>query len=248
MPGVHLIWLESPQIAASAHPGQFVMVRCGDYLLRRPLSIHQLGNTKLALLFTVVGKGTYWLSQRQPGDEIDLLGPLGNGYSIHTASRNLLLVAGGIGITPLYFLTHEASSRGYSVTLLLGAPTADQLYPRHLLPPQANLIIATEDGTSGFHGKVTDLIPKYIEWADQIFACGPTAMYRDMANKYHPFLKDKPVQVSLEMRMGCGLGVCYGCTVKTKSGLKQVCRDGPVFELEDILWDELTGVGLTINL
>jgi len=243
MPGVHLVWLESPQIASEAQAGQFVMVRCGEEtLLRRPLSIHQLDNktkTKLALLFTVIGKGTHWLSQRQAGDNIDLLGPLGSGYSIHPTSHNLLLVAGGIGIAPLCFLAQEALNQGCSVRLLLGAPTTSQLYPQRFLPAEAELIMATEDGTAGRKGVVTDLLPDFAGWADQIFACGPTSMYRAMAEQKQQLLKAKSPQISLEVRMGCGRGVCYGCTVKTKGGLKQVCKDGPVFDLEDILWDEL---------
>jgi dihydroorotate dehydrogenase electron transfer subunit len=242
MPGVYLIWLESLDIEPAAQPGQFVMVRCGDYLLPRPLSIHRLADKggKLALLFNVMGKGTHWLSQRKPGDMVELFGPLGNGFSIHPNSQNLLLVAGGIGVAPLYFLAQEALNQGYSVTLLLGASNASQLYPRHLLPSEAKLITTTEDGTNGQKGMITELLPDFVGWADQVFACGPIPMYRDMANKYHSSLKDKSVQVSLEMRMGCGLGVCYGCTVKTKRGLKQACRDGPVFDLDDVLWDELS--------
>ena len=241
MPGVYLIWLECPQIVTEAQPGQFVMVRCGEEtLLRRPLSIHQQAdNAKLAFLFTVVGKGTHWLSQRQAGDNIDLLGPLGSGFSIHPASHNLLLVAGGIGIAPLCFLAQEALNQGCSVRLLLGASTASQLYPKRLLPAEAELIMATEDGTAGRKGVVTDLLPDSAGWADQIFACGPTSMYRAMAEQRQQLLKAKLPQISLEVRMGCGRGVCYGCTVKTKGGLKQVCKDGPVFDLEDILWDEL---------
>ena len=243
MPGVYLIWLESPQIASPAQPGQFAMVRCGEEtLLRRPLSIHQVGNkkAKLALLFTVVGKGTRWLSQRKVGDNIDLLGPMGNGYSILATSRNLLLVAGGIGIAPLGFLAQEALNQGLSVRLLLGAPTASQLYPGHFLPPKTELITATEDGTTGKKGMITDILPDFIGWADQVFACGPMSMYQTMAAQSQQLLKTKPVQISLEMRMGCGRGVCYSCTVKTKSGLKQVCKDGPVFDLADIGWDELS--------
>lgn len=241
MPGVYLIWLDSPQIAATAQPGQFVMVHCGEEtLLRRPLSIHQLadetGGAKLALLFTVIGKGTQWLSQRKVGDNLDLLGPLGNGYAIHSSSRNLLLLAGGIGIAPLCFLSQKMVTQGYSVRLLLGASTASQLYPGHLLPPETELVTTTEDGTAGKKGMITDFLPDFIDWADQVFACGPTRMYRTMASQN---LKTKPVQISLEVRMGCGLGTCYGCTLKTKSGLKQVCTDGPVFDLDDILWDEL---------
>ncbi len=241
MPEAYLVWFESPRIAATAKPGQFVMVRCGDdTLLRRPLSIHQLADkTKLALLFTVVGKGTHWLSQRQAGDKLDLLGPLGNGYTIQSHSRNLLLVAGGIGVAPLGFLAQRAASHRHSVRLLLGAPTADQLCPRHLLPPEAELTCTTDDGTAGQKGFVTGLLPDSIGWADQVFVCGPEPMYRTMVKQYQHLLNTKPVQISLEMRMGCGIGTCYSCTLKTKSGLKQVCTDGPVFDLNDILWDEL---------
>ncbi len=239
VPGVYLIWLESPQIASAAQPGQFVMVGCGEEsLLRRPLSIHQLGKAKLALLFSVVGKGTHWLAQCQAGDTIDLLGPLGNGYSIHPDSHNLLLVAGGIGIAPLCFLAQEALNQGCSVTILLGASTATQLYPSDLLPREAELVIATEDGTNGKKGMITDLLPDFARRADQIFACGPSSMYRAMATQGQQLLEAKSVQVSLEMRMGCGLGICYGCTLRTKRGLKQVCKDGPVFELDDIYWDD----------
>ena len=241
MPGVYLIRLDSPPIASQAQPGQFVMVRCGeDTLLRRPLSVHQADGGEMALLLTIVGKGTRWLSQCQAGDNLALLGPLGNGYSVHPGSHNLLLVAGGIGIAPLRFLAQHALNRGCSVTLLLGASTAAQLYPEHLLPSEVKLIIATEDGSAGKKGMIIDLLPDFTGWADQIFACGPMPMYRNMALRRKEFkLEGKPIQISLEVRMGCGLGVCYGCTAKTRSGLKQVCKDGPVFNLEDIPWDEL---------
>ena len=218
------------------------MARCGEGFerpLRRPISIHQLANgTKLALLVNVVGSGTHWLAQCRVGGSIDLLGPLGNGFLIHPESHNLLLVAGGIGIAPLLLLAQQTLERGLPVTLLHGGSTAAQLYPTHLLPPKARLITTTEDGTSGKKGVITALLPDYIDWADQIFACGPTPMYRAIANGKQQ-LKAKPVQVSLELRMGCGHGVCYGCTLKAKSGLKQVCQDGPVFNLDDVLWEEL---------
>jgi dihydroorotate dehydrogenase electron transfer subunit len=238
MPQVHLMWLEAPYIASQAQPGQFVMAHCGeDTLLCRPFSIHQLDGKRLALLFNVVGRGTQWLSQRQAGDSLDLLGPLGNGYTVYPDAKNLLLVAGGIGIAPLVFLAQKALKGGCSITLLLGAQTATELYPKDLLLPEVKLITATEDGSAGKRGVVTDLLPNFISRADQIFACGPTSMYQTIATQ--KLLKKKPVQISLEVRMGCGLGVCYGCTVKTKNGLKQVCKDGPVFDLNDILWEEL---------
>lgn len=246
MPSVYLIWLESPHIGSTARPGQFIMVRCGDYLLPRPLSIHRLAEesrtVKLAFLLNVVGKCTYWLSRRQIGDKVELFGPLGNGYSIYPDSHHLLLVAGGIGIAPLHFLAREAVNQSRAVTLLLGAPTATYLYPTYLLPAEVQVITATEDGSAGKKGMVTDLLPDFVDWADQIFACGPTSMYPDMANKNQRLLKTKPIQLSLEVRMGCGFGVCYGCTVRTKNGLKQVCKDGPVFDFDEILWDELASI------
>jgi len=250
--GSWIIWLRCPDIAREAQPGQFVMVRCGEgseCLLRRPLSIHQVNDEgDMAICFAVWedGKGTKWLSQRNKGDTVDLFGPLGNGFSIHPASHNLLLVAGGIGIAPLRFLADQALSHKYSVKLLLGAsgefkpsgqPNPPQLYPKYLLPHGIELetITSSRDGLTNM---VTDLLPNSIDWADQIFACGPMPMYRVMSTQYQHLFKAKSVQTSLEVRMGCGLGVCYSCTLKTKNGLKQVCKDGPVFNLDDILWDE----------
>lgn len=247
MPGVYLIWLESPPIASTAQPGQFVMVRCGEdaeHPLRRPLSIHRLDNNKLAFLFTVIGEGTHWLAQCQAGNNIDLLGPLGNGYSIQLSSRNLLLVAGGIGIAPLCFLAQEALEQGCSVTLLHGARIRGHLCPEHLLPPGLEFSFFTEDGSAGRKGMITDFLSDFADRADQIFACGPMPMYRDMVlRKQELRLKEKPVQISLEVRMGCGLGVCYGCTVRTKNGLKQVCQDGPIFDLDDFTAEELVKLG-----
>jgi dihydroorotate dehydrogenase electron transfer subunit len=238
MTGAHRLWLEAPKIAAQAKPGQFVMVRCGEdeeRQLRRPLSVHQRVGDQIALLFNIVGGGTQWLSQRASGDKLDLLGPLGNGFSLNAGTRRLLLAAGGIGVAPMHFIAEEAVKKGLSVTLLYGAPTATYLYPH--LPDGIDVIYTTEDGSAGKKGMVTDIIPDFIDEADQIFACGPLPMYKTMARM--PELKNKSTQVSLEVRMGCGVGVCYGCTVKTTQGLKQVCKDGPVFELNDILWDKL---------
>jgi dihydroorotate dehydrogenase electron transfer subunit len=243
MPGVSLIWLDCPDIAAQARPGQFVMVRCGEgpeYQLRRPLSIHQRDGKRLALLYKVVGRGTRWLAQCQAGDKLDLLGALGTGYEIYPDARNLLLVAGGIGIAPLRFLADEAISRGKEVTLLTGAATARQLYPKKLLPAGIRLVTATEDGSQGEKGMITDIVLEFINGVDQVFACGPLAMYKAMAQM--PELKAKPVQVSLEMRMGCGMGICYGCTVKTVNGLRQTCKHGPVFDMDEIVWGEMADI------
>ncbi len=233
-----LMWLDAPAISELARPGQFVMVRCGeglDPLLRRPLSIHKTDDSGgVALLFEVVGRGTLWLSKRAPGDFIDLMGSLGNGFSVQPDAKNLLLVAGGIGMAPLAFLADEATRLRRVVTLLLGARQASQLCPGSQLPNGISIVKATEDGSEGRKGLVTDLVGEFAGQADQVFGCGPAAMYQSMAGL--DCLKGKSIQVSLEERMACGLGACYGCTVKTRMGLKQVCQDGPVFELSDIVW------------
>jgi dihydroorotate dehydrogenase electron transfer subunit len=266
---VYLTWLEAPNIACSVQPGQFITVRCGDFTLRRPFSVHQVSSREIALLFKVTGKGTLWLSQRQTGDRIDILGPLGKGFSIPSViarhevprqSKHLLLVAGGIGIAPLILLAQHASSQ-HQLTLIHGASAAAQLYPVAMLrtglfssadkkqsklsplPNGVQFIPVTEDGSRGKQGMATDILPDFLDWADQVYACGPVDMYKAMAEMSlrakRSNLKLKKCQVSLEVRMGCGFGACYGCTINTKRGLKQVCRDGPVFELDEIIWQEL---------
>jgi len=237
--GSWLIWLQCPDIAREARPGQFVMVRCGpETTLPRPFSIHQANGDRIALLYAVRegGRGTGWLSGRKAGASVSVFGPLGNGFILPPPAKNLLLVAGGIGIAPLCFLAEHALRKKYKVTLLYG--TVDK--NRYPVAPEIEVVAATEDGSVGEKGFVTDLLPRFAEQVDQVFACGPMPMYHDMFNRQRELkLEDRPVQISLEVRMGCGVGVCYGCTVKTKSGLKQVCQDGPVFELDKILWDEL---------
>jgi dihydroorotate dehydrogenase electron transfer subunit len=244
VPGIFQMWLKASELADGARPGQFVMVRCGDdTILRRPLSVHQVAGDKLVLLFQVRGKGTEWLSHCQKGDKLDIFGLMGNGFKIAPRAKNLLLVAGGIGIAPLYYLAESALSAGKRVTLLLGAATAKQMYPASLLPSGIKPILATEDGSIGHKGMVTDLLPEYMASTDQIFACGPLPMLRYMAKEQKKLgIKDKPSQISLEMRMGCGVGVCYGCTIRTKSGLKQVCKDGPVFSLGEVIWDDFVRI------
>jgi dihydroorotate dehydrogenase electron transfer subunit len=233
-----LLWMDAPSVAELAKPGQFVMVRCGesqDPLLRRPLGIHRVGSAgRVALLYQVAGRGTAWLSQRKPGDPIDLIGPLGNGFLVKPESRSLLLLAGGIGFTPLAFMADMAIKEGRTATVVMGSRSDKYLYPESQLPEGIKIVIATEDGSCGEKGLVTCLIDKFIGQADQVFACGPAAMYKSMAEMER--LKGKSVQVSLEERMACGVGACYGCTVKTRNGLKQVCHDGPVFDLAEMVW------------
>jgi dihydroorotate dehydrogenase electron transfer subunit len=241
MPGYHLICADAPDIAATSQPGQFVTVRCGEGLtLRRPLSIHQIAKPgQVYFFFKVIGKGTAWLSLCRKGAKLDILGPLGYGFYIRPTSKKLLLVAGGIGIAPLTFLAQQALGQEKSVTLLLGAQTKDELYPQKFLPDGIKTIITTEDDSYGEEGKVTDILSGYVNWADQIYACGPLAMYETIAAERQQWQNKKPVQISLEIRMGCGIGACFSCSIKTKNGMKQICLDGPVFNLDDIILEEV---------
>jgi dihydroorotate dehydrogenase electron transfer subunit len=244
--GVYLFRLEAPEIAKAAKPGQFVMVRCAkETILPRPFSIHSVDGGQISLLLSVVGKGTGWLARKKKGDTLDIFGPLGNGYTINPKSENLLLVAGGMGIAPLRFLAERAAGEGKKVTIINGAQSRDcllpvtpsqSLYNKGMLPASFQCVNATDDGSEGFKGLATQLIPHYLKDIHQVFACGPAAMYKTMAQM--PELKDKSVQLSLEIMMGCGIGVCYGCAIKTKNGLKQVCKDGPVFEMGEVEWGE----------
>lgn len=235
IPDTFLLTVDAPEIATQARPGQFCMIHCGEgYFLRRPISVHGVSDG-MSFLVKVVGRGTACLCQSQPGDKLDIIGPMGNGFSILPGARKLLLVAGGMGVAPMAFLDRVAVQKDLSVTLLVGVKNKEQVYPGHLLRNGLEMLVATEDGSMGKKGLVTDFLPELSSKADQVFACGPAAMYKAM---YRLKIK-KPIQVSLEAWMGCGMGACYACTTLTRQGPKQVCHDGPVFELDDILWDKI---------
>jgi len=241
LPKVYLMSVKAPEIASLAHPGQYVMVRCGegyDMPLRRPLGIHRISKDGISLLYSVVGRGTEWLSQRKAGEPVDLFGPLGNGFEIYPSSRNLLLAAGGVGVAPLVALTEHAIARGLKVRLVIGEKNAAKIYPERLLPSGIKPVITTEDGSLGQKGMVTDILPQLIPEADQVFVCGPLPMYRAIA-KTGRKLRNKPTQVLLETVLGCGVGACLSCSIETRQGRKLVCKDGPVFEFSDILWDKM---------
>ena len=236
-----LMWLSCPPIARGASPGRFLMIHCADGydpLLPRPMSFHRFRDNdderQIAILYDVRGRGTAWLSQRQAGDQLTLFGPLGRGYAVKRDTQNLLLVAGGLGVAALIVLGDEAIGRGKAVTLLQGARTVSKLYPAELLPKEVEVFSATDDGSAGHHGLVTDLLSDHLPWADQVFACGPNAMFRSMSGVLREARTRKPVQALLEERMGCGTGVCYGCAVFARRGVKLVCKDGPRFELRDV--------------
>ncbi len=246
-----ITWFNLPGLAARAVPGQFVMIRCTDEpwqvdpLLPRPMSIHRVrpGATgrEFSILYHVGGRGTAWLAARRPGDRAFLWGPLGHGFALGRTTQNLLLVGGGVGMAPLVWAAEEAVAGGRNVTLLMGARSADSLYPAHLLPPEVEVVALTDDGSAGRRGLVSEAFTEHLPWADQVFACGPEPMYREMARLVRGCQVRRSIQVLLEQRMACGTGICYGCAVETRRGrggpkMRLVCRDGPRFDLREVFW------------
>jgi len=236
-----LMWLSCPPVARGALPGRVLMLHCAegyDPLLPRPLSFHRFrdsaGERQFAVLYDVRGRGTALLSERQAGDRLTVFGPLGKGYAVSPSAQQLLLVAGGLGVAAVVALADEAVGRGKAVTLLQGARTASKLYPPELLPKDVEVLSATDDGSAGHQGPVTDLLSDHLPWADEVFACGPSAMFRAMSQVLGEARTRKPVQALLEERMGCGTGICYGCAVFTRRGVRLVCKDGPRFELREV--------------
>lgn len=234
----------SPLVTAT-RAGQFVEILCRDPgshdpLLRRPFSIIAADEEQstLTILVRPYGRGSGWLFAQPPGVDINVLGPLGNSFGISPRSQRLLMVAGGVGAAPLLMLAREAIAQGCEVTYLLGAMNSEGLLSNEDMPSEVEYVVATDDGSRGHRGFVTDLVPEYLRWADQVFACGPEPMFRSLRDVVHQHrFGDKPtVHLSVERSMACGVGACLGCVVETKRGMKASCVDGPIFEMEDLVW------------
>ncbi|MDP2940436.1 MAG: dihydroorotate dehydrogenase electron transfer subunit [Candidatus Omnitrophota bacterium] len=259
--GYYKLIIKAPQIAKTALPGQFINIKVSnDYepFLRRPFSIHKIKNQKskikneVQILYKVIGKSTQILSQRKAGDYLDVIGPLGNGFSIldtslpRAKSRGYsILVAGGMGVAPLIFLAEKVLEDRRQKTedrimVLIGAKTKSQiLCEKDFDKLGCEIKISTDDGSKGFKGKIAALLNKILSsdichLTTVIYACGPKPMLKEVAllSKRHRI----SAQVSLEEHMACGIGACFGCVVNTKQGHKRVCKDGPVFNAEEIIW------------
>lgn len=238
MPGTHELRLRAPDLARAAVPGQFIHIRVGqdwDPLLRRPISIFEIFPDGISLLVREVGRGSAAIARTRPGEELDCLGPLGRGFTLERGAARLLLVGGGYGVAPLVGLARVALARGAEVALLVGASTAAQVFPAARLPAAIEYHTATMDGTLGHHGVVTELIPAFLWWADAVYACGPNGMLESVARACQP-RPELPIQLALEQRMGCAMGVCLGCVTPTVNGYRRVCRDGPVFRAQELIW------------
>lgn len=264
---IHRMRIRSPYLANAARPGQFFEVRCSDKpepLLRRPLGLHRKTKNGVELLYEVVGRGTQALSKRRPGEILDVIGPLGNGFDIEESrvqgqgsrkiGEEIILVAGGVGVAPLVALAESVASRQFAVPgkrkvhVFIGAKTKKHiLCEREFKRLGAKVHIATDDGSRGHKGFVTDLLISLLSTRHSllnvIYACGPHPMLKAVAHIAR--LHKVPCQVSLEERMACGVGVCLGCPVKVrgqgpvarvKEEYKMVCKDGPVFNAEEVIW------------
>ena len=234
---------ESSLIARYAVAGQFVNIRVADTLeplLRRPFSIHGVKAPKVKIIYEILGKGTQILSTRKPGEFLDIIGPLGNGFDYPSAlakstqAKNIL-IAGGMGVAPLVFLAEKLK---FSKPLvLMGARSKKQILCRQEFKALGCTVkLATDDGSVGFKGKVTDLLSIVLEqtkpWG--LFSCGPHPMLKTVAQIAHE--NKITAQLSLEEHLACGMGACLGCEVLTKTGYKSVCKDGPVFSSEELIW------------
>ncbi|ADW16477.1 oxidoreductase FAD/NAD(P)-binding domain protein [Desulfobulbus propionicus DSM 2032] len=235
--------LRCPMIAAHAQPGQFVMVACGltlDPLLRRPFSIHHCTQDgTLQLLFKVIGRGTQLLSECRTGQSLSLIGPLGHGFRLQPG-RPVSLVGGGIGIAPLRFLVHalqQAGGAGADCTVFLGSRSGDELAPlaMEFSALGCQVHTATDDGSLGHHGFITELLAPELSRFSKVYTCGPHPMMATVAALCHS--AGVACEVSLEAHMACGLGACLGCTVHgTEGQYLHVCKQGPVLDAQEVAW------------
>lgn len=238
----HSLELAAPDIARSAHPGQFVNVRCGRGLLRRPFSIARTAGDSIEIMFDIRGKGTAYLAAMDAHDALEVLGPLGRGFSVPEEPTSCLLVGGGIGAAPLFFLGDHLRARGHRVDFLLGARRADLL----LAPEEADRIgescrLTTEDGSAGVTGRVTDVLGEAIGAASTtlVLACGPHPMLAAVTRVCSSL--GVPVQAAVEELMACGWGVCMTCVIPVRDdgslAYLRSCTEGPVFDGESVVWN-----------
>ncbi|MBO4356534.1 MAG: dihydroorotate dehydrogenase electron transfer subunit [Clostridia bacterium] len=213
-------------------PGQFVNIQMNGFYLRRPISVCDVEGSDLTLIYKIVGAGTRKLAEAATGDTFDLLTGLGNGYNLSESGPAPLLIGGGVGVPPLYYLAKKLLSEGKSVSAILGFnKKTDVFFKDEFESLGVKTFIATADGSLGTKGFVTDLLDRVTY--SYFYTCGPEPMLKAV---YKKTLTSG--QFSFEERMGCGFGACMGCTCKTVTGYKRICKDGPVLKKEEILWED----------
>lgn len=234
--GIYSMWIETTA-AKNAKPGQFIDVYVNDdsKLLPRPISICEVKGNRLRIVYRVVGGGTKIMSTYQEGDKIDIIGPLGNGFSLKDGKA--ILVGGGIGIPPMVELAKQLSDKIGKENVISVMGYRDELFLTEELEKNSTVVIATEDGSTGTKGTVIDAINENNISGDVMYACGPIPMLKALKD----WAIDIECQISLEERMACGIGACLACVCKTKDKdehsnvcNKRICKDGPVFEAKEI--------------
>ena len=212
--------------------GEFVDILIPGFYLRRPLSVCDYENGRLTLVYKVVGEGTKVLSEMAVGSDLEVLTGLGNGFDPDACRERALLVGGGLGVPPLLLLAKRLKAQGKHVTAVLGFNTADDVLLVEEFRSFCDIVaVSTVDGSVGVKGFVTDAILAIRPTFDFFYTCGPMVMMKVVCQAL-----EGPGEASLEERMGCGAGFCYGCSIQTKNGPRRVCKDGPVFKKEDLLW------------
>ena len=224
------LWELSGDISDITASGQFVNIKLDGLYLRRPISVCNIEGDRLTIIFKVVGKGTEKMSEATVGEKFSVLVGLGNGYDLTKSGDRPLLIGGGAGVPPMYMLCKELIREGRVPTVILGFNTADEVfYEKEFSDLGARVIVATADGSYGVKGFVTNAM----EGVDYtyFYTCGPEPMLKAVYNA-----TATSGQMSFEERMGCGFGACMGCSCKTLTGYKRICKEGPVMEKEEILW------------
>ena len=217
--------------SALKNPGQFVEIALPDCSLRRPFSVMNWDANEFNIMYKTVGTGTKYMSTMKCGDSLDILTGLGNGFDLSLAGDKPLLLAGGSGLSPIYGLAEQLVEKGIIPSVIMGfASIGNVVLDDALRNMGCRIFVTTEDGTCGICGVVTDAMEKQDHYSF-IYCCGPMAMMKAVAQN-----AQSDGQFSLEARMGCGFGSCMGCSIMTNHGTKRICKDGPVFGLEDLIW------------
>ena len=216
--------------SAITAPGQFVNILLDGLFLRRPISVNECVGDELTLIYKVVGKGTEQMAKMTAGQTLDVLTGLGNGYDLSKAGDRPLLIGGGVGVPPLYMLARQLREAGKDVTVILGFNTKDEVFSEEDFKALGcETFVTTVDGSYGVKGFVTNALPESYTY---FYTCGPEPMLKAV---YKATVTDG--QFSFEERMGCGFGACMGCSCKTVTGNKRICKEGPVLTKEDIIWE-----------
>ena len=217
-------------VSAITNAGQFINIKIEGLFLRRPISVCDLDNDSVTIIYKVVGKGTERLSQMNVGDNLDVLTGLGNGYNLSLSGDNPVLIGGGVGVPPMYLLAKRLIEKGVKPTVILGFNNKEEIfYEKEFAHLGPDVLVTTVDGSYGIKGFVTDAL-KDVTYT-YFYTCGPEPMLKAIYKA-----SQTSGQMSFEERMGCGFGACMGCSCKTLTGNKRICKEGPVMTKEEIIW------------